>query len=145
MKQRRDVEWAQSLFFCFNKEENNGDNSANYKMKVGGGGGKGTTEWSLIEIHSRITHRLLNEDYLETNQCYNRMAKKWFNFHSLLQFFSKRKENGVKTNISLFLSYPCFSANDSSNSCIRRRGEKSQRGGGLYNQWTKRKIDEKYK
>jgi len=42
MKQRRDVEWAQSLFFCFNKEENNGDNSANYKMKVGGeeGGGK---------------------------------------------------------------------------------------------------------
>ena len=37
MKQRRDVEWAQSLFFCFNKEENNGDNSANYKMKVGGG------------------------------------------------------------------------------------------------------------
>lgn len=31
-----------AYFFCFNKEENNGDNSANYKMKVGGeeGGGK---------------------------------------------------------------------------------------------------------
>lgn len=31
-----------------------GDKSANYKLK----GGKGTTEWSSMNSHSRITHRL---------------------------------------------------------------------------------------
>jgi len=50
MKQRKAF-----VCVCFNnKEEDNGDKSANYKMKVGGGG-KGTTEWSLIVTFTYYT------------------------------------------------------------------------------------------